>query len=837
MCLFRLFKKQEKTDKINSKTKPETLKEKQTRECEEFIGQIEEAVDVANALFQTGDPYIQLERVENWKERFGYIENKSIKEYAKAKNHAKLLSRINLYKEIVRTLDYKVNEYNESIARGLVEKAYEIVGNVEGRPLDRQQMMSIVKGFTNQLIIAGAGTGKTTTILGKVKYVLKTGQYNPEDILILSFTNAASTEMENRLQKEIGENIQVSTFHKLGLNIIKNVEGKVPKITTIKTRKFINQKLMELAANDDYLALLCKYALYGKGNAKTEFEFTNEAEYKEYLKINPPTTINEEIVKSYGEMDIANFLFQNQIKYIYEPSYIIDTNDAEFGQYHPDFYLPDFNIYIEYFGIDKEGNVPDYFKGRGNKTASQTYNEGIEWKRKLHKEQGTILVECYAFEKFENVLVDNLKIKLEKYGVTMKPKTNLELWNSINNSKKGLLEGIVELFETVINLIKSNNFTYEEFTHRVLNSKHLENLVIVDLIKPIYEDYCNYLVTNNEIDFNDMINKATEYVCNQQYTSPYSFVIVDEYQDISKARYKLLYELRKSKSFRLFCVGDDWQSIYRFAGSDINYILDFDKYWGLTDVSKIETTYRFINSLIEISGWFITKNPRQIKKYIKGKSLDNSFALGVIEGYTNRNAISFMLDTINELPSNSSIYLIGRYSFDVEILKEFDELNCKYNNETGFIDVVFNKRKDLNIKYMTAHRSKGLQADYVFILNNNNSKLGFPSKIQDSSILDVLLEGTDIYPYAEERRLFYVALTRAKKKVYLITLKDRNSIFAEELKRDYKKELNQEKYICPQCGGNLVKRNGPYGEFFGCSNYSRGCKYMRKMNEPKKIGF
>lgn len=805
MCFFKLFKRQENTGKDNSRIGKETLQQKQTRECEEFIRQIEEAVDEANALFNTGDPYIQLERVENWKSKNSFLGNKSIKEYRKAKNYEKLRSRINLYEEIVRTLDIKVNEFNEKVARGLVEKAYEIIGNVEGRPLDNQQMLSIVKGFTNQLIIAGAGTGKTTTILGKVKYVLKTGQYKPEEILILSFTNAASTEMKNRLQEEIGEDIQVSTFHKLGLNIIKSVEGKVPKITTINTRQFIKNKITLLSAEEDYLSLLCKYALFGKGNSKSEFEFTNESEYREYLKYNPPTTIKEEIVKSYGEMEIANFLFQNQIKYEYESSYIVDTNDANYGQYHPDFYLPEYKIYIEYFGIDKNGNVPKYFRGSGNKTASQRYNEGIEWKRKLHNENGTTLVECYAYETFENKLVDNLKIKLEERGVTMNPKTTYELWDSINNTKKGLVEGIVELLETVLNLIKSNNYSYEEFTQRVVNSCHLENLIIINLLKPIYEEYCNYLLINNEIDFNDMINKAMEYVSSQKYTNPYSLVIVDEYQDISKARYRLLYELRKSKSYRLFCVGDDWQSIYRFAGSDINYILDFGKYWGVTDVSMIETTYRFINSLIEISGNFITKNPRQIKKYIKGKSIDNSFALGVIEGYTNHNAISFMLDEINELPANSSVYLIGRYSFDKDILKEFDSINIRYNNETGFEEVLYNKRTDLKITFLTAHRSKGLQADYVFILNNSNSKLGFPSKIQDSSILDVLLEGTDTYPYAEERRLFYVALTRAKKKVYLITIKDHYSIFAEDLKNEYKREMN----ICPQCGGKLVERNGP----------------------------
>ena len=166
----------------------------------------------------------------------------------------------------------------------------------------------------------------------------------------------------------------------------------------------------------------------------------------------------------------------------------------------------------------------------------------------------------------------------------------------------------------------------------------------------------------------------------------------------------------------------------------------------------------------------------------------------------------------------------------MNLLKENKSLECQYNNVSKDIEVKYSKRLDLKMSFITAHRSKGLQSDYVFIINNKDSRMGFPSRIQDAPILDLLLENCDQYPYAEERRLFYVALTRAKKKAYIVTVKGHESDFATELIDRYGDELKREQFECPLCGGRLVKRTGPYGEFFGCSNYRTiGCRFKRKI--------
>ena len=530
-------------------------------------------------------------------------------------------------------------------------------------------------------------------------------------------------------------------------------------------------------------------------------------------------------------MDIANFLTQNGIQYIYEHPYKVDTRTSEYGQYNPDFYLPEYDIYIEYFGINKDGEVPSYFKGVNGMTATQSYQASMKWKRETHSTNDTILIECYAYEKFDGVLLDNLKEKLSAKDVKLTPKTTKELWEQVSADGDSILDGVIELFETVINLIKSNGYTIATVRQlNIGNSNAQNNNMVLSLLEPIFNAYCNYLSEHKEIDFNDMINMATKYVEQGKYVSPYKYVIVDEYQDISKARYSLLCRMRESNDYDLFCVGDDWQSIYRFAGSDIGYILNFEQYWGSTEISKIETTYRFTQKLIEISGNFIMQNPVQIKKSIKGKNDTVGFALGEISGYTDKFSIEFMTKKLEDLPRGSSVFFIGRYSFDAKLLSDSGLFECQYNNVSGFVEVKYRKRIDLKMSFITAHKSKGLQADYIFIINNKKSRMGFPSKIQDAAILNLLLDNCDQYPYAEERRLFYVALTRAKKKAFLVTVKNQESEFAMELKERYGEELKREQWECPLCGGKLLKKSGPYGEFYGCSNYrSLGCKYKRNI--------
>ena len=812
----------------------DSLKEKnrlRNEKCNDLINRVTTSVESIKSLFSDKRRFITVDATEKWRKRnidlLYELNSGSFQKLRKAENYSALVNKKSHLSSLIDNLEKLRNQHNEQAADERASAVYSVIGEVEGKNLDRQQLVAISKEVHTHLVLAGAGTGKTTTIVGLVKYLIGINKYSPDEILILSFTNASASEMKERLDKETGVSIEASTFHKLGMNIISEVNGIKPKISQLDQRQFIKQQLKSLMQNNDYLRVLNAYLMRRQFMIRSEFDFKTLQEYQEHLKKNPPVTLQHEAVKSYGEMEIANFLYLNGVEYIYEQPYKIDTRTKEFGQYKPDFYLPKYEIYIEYFGIDKNGNPPAYFQN--------DYVASMKWKRELHKANNTTMIESYAYENFEGILTSALEKKLLEKDVALAPLSQEEIWKKISEDDANVIDGLVQLIETVINLMKSNRYDIAEMRRRNVSSFNLDDVsYLLDVISPIWNRYIEYLKDNDKIDFNDMINIASDYVRDGRYKSKYKMVIVDEYQDISRARYELLKALRDKYDYDLFCVGDDWQSIYRFAGSDIGYIQIFSKYWGASEVSKIETTYRFPQRLIDITSGFIMRNPLQLAKNIRGVSDADRYVLGEVQGYTDKYAIQFMLNKMDELPLKSSVFLIGRYSFDINMLDGNSELSYKFDNRNGVTKVMYSRRNDLDINYITAHKSKGLQADYVFILNNKNGKMGFPSKIQDSPILNLLLENSDSYPDAEERRLFYVAITRAKKKVILVTLKDRESDFVKELHTQYAEEMKQEAFICPLCGGKLKHKKGQYGDFFGCENYrTTGCRYTRYIRKTK----
>lgn len=513
--------------------------------CNNLIQQIDLAIREINTFFRDPQSFVEPGRVAEWRKRnaelLESVTVSNIQRYKKAAAFQDLLNKQTELHYAANTLQQRITEHNARVLEVRIQNAYRLIGDVEGRKLDRQQMTCIVKDAHNHLVIAGAGTGKTTTVVGKIKYLLRSGKYGPEDILVLSFTNASASEMSDRIAKETGCNIAASTFHKLGLNIITETDGIKPKITHLELRTFIREQLKFNMRSDAYLKLLNSYILFNRVAAKSEFEFKTQAEYDEYLQLNPPMTLANEKVKSYGEMNIANFLMQNGIQYIYEHPYEIDTRTREYGQYFPDFYLPEYGIYIEYFGINRNGDVPLYFRSSNGMTATQTYQASMEWKRETHKRNGTTMIECFAYEQFEGTLLENLQKKLADRSVRLSPKTTQELWKQISSDGESTLDGVVELFETVVNLIKSNGYPIAEVRRlNTGNRNEKNNSIILSLVEPIYDAYNSYLAKNNEIDFNDMINLAKRYVDEGKYRNPYKYVIVDEYQDISKARFLLL---------------------------------------------------------------------------------------------------------------------------------------------------------------------------------------------------------------------------------------------------------------------------------------------------------
>lgn len=525
-------------------------------------------------------------------------------------------------------------------------------------------------------------------------------------------------------------------------------------------------------------------------------------------------------MKSYGELLIANYLYKNGINYIYEKEYEKKSLTSDFKKYKPDFWLCDYDIYLEHYGIDRNNKTAPYIDSR-------KYNENIHWKRNLHKENNTICLETFHYQKMEGDLLENLESQLVSHNVPLSPiseESYLEKLNdlgSINllsNLLSDLLINIKNEFETIDEAVLSaNNST---------NSK--QAIAALELLLPIYDEYNKELKKSNSVDFNDMIHKATSYINDGRYIPKYKYILIDEFQDISSSRAKLIQALRnKVKDCSLFCVGDDWQAIYRFTGSDINFITNFMSYFGDHTLIKLDRTYRFNNSICEISSKFVTKNPSQKRKELDTHDQVDTPAVSVFmaKNSWDINHVKKILYKIDSLASSeSNVYILGRYNYLVE------------SHEISKLNRCFPK---LKINYYSFHASKGKEADYVIILGLEKGKYGFPSEKVTHPLLDLFLPQFEEYPDAEERRLFYVAITRAKKQVYLVADMENTSAFMSELLQektydlcldDFNASLEQKNYQnrnCPECktGTLLVRQNREIGsKFIACSNYPR-CNY------------
>ncbi len=815
------------------------------RQEEKRLEQIRRFTDLSTAMnqancefeaFLSGNAYFTYPQMENWKSKHEslYRQRKSIGSISGLRLDPSVTDATDQFDEYYRNISDLRDSYNRDYTAAEKTRFKDMFDNIEGRVMDDQQRGCIVKDEVSNLVIAGAGSGKTTTIVGKVKYLLAKGyKEKPDEILVLSFTNASAREMAERIRKETTENIDVMTFHKLGKEIIADVEGKQPTVTRINLNDYITERFLQLLNIEDYMRLVKRFFFSYLKEYKSQFDFTNHGDYITYLKNCAIRTIKDEAVKSFEELEIANFLTLNGVEYEYERPYQVDTADRRFGIYRPDFYLPEYGIYIEHFGIDRDGNVPPFFSADGLLSAKEKYNLDIRWKRELHKKHDTVLVETYSYENREGVLLDSLSSKLQAKGVRFRPLGMDKVLGLIRRDNSRELDSLIGLVNTFIVLLKANGFSIEQVMDKNRRDNQgyqlVRSEVFLRLVDPIYNEYNRQLEENDEIDFSDMINKACDYVLAGRFNKKYTYILVDEYQDISMPRYKLIKALRDRHRAKLFCVGDDWQSIYRFAGSEVDLFHRFEHYFGYAERSLIETTYRFNSSIIEVSSHFIMKNRAQIHKNLNSYGSDNTQAFEVIYADSRLKLASRFEELLSALPRGSSVLLLGRYNEDIRFVLG-PNLKVRHLYHESKDIVTYLPRKDLQIEFLTIHRSKGLQADYVFILNNAEGKYGFPSNIADDKVLNLVIHAKELFEHAEERRLFYVALTRAKKHVYLLVENNNKSVFVRELERDgFASGDTSAVERCPLCRtGDLVMRRGRFGEFYGCSNYP-WCEYTRRV--------
>ena len=728
----------------------------------------------------------------------------------------------------------------ESHNRNFIERHLkdEVFDDVNGKSLDEEQRRAVLCDSESNLTIAGAGSGKTLTICGKVKYLLRNNIASADEIMLLSYSRASANDLEDKVSR-ISDKLSVETFHSLGLKIITENSG---------TKKAIEEQLKsyivrffeeETIKNPEIANIIFNYiALFFYSYPIDKFPYKDDGElFRELKSIDYKTmkcrleelsensqkheTLKKEHVKSNEELVIANYLFVNGIKYEYERPYEVNTSTPDKRQYMPDFYLPDYGIYLEHYGVDRNGDAVQY---SGKKRA--LYKSQMIWKRATHVKYKTKCIETYSYEFREGTIFKNLKSRLLSCGVKFNPLSQDKIFKALHNIHAGMdFTSFVNLILTFISLYKSQNTSdkaFDELKKQILNNKY--DTARAHIFYEICRDIYNYYITNlraaDKIDFDDMILQAIE-LLDHTPNFKYKYIIVDEFQDISQSRTKFLQKLMEHGKSKLFAVGDDWQAIYRFAGCDINVFLDFQHIFPGAKLNYITSTHRNSAELQNIVEPFITANPEQYKKHIRSdKHQDKPVRIIYYHG-DKPAALTLALTDINKINPCAHVLILGRNRRDIDFYV------CKYIKVFNYSTVRHISFPEMKLKYSTVHGAKGLESEFVILINGDNAKNGFPNKIEDDSVLLPLLGAGSNFEYAEERRLFYVALTRTRSIVYLLADIFNPSCFIKEIENKcyiIKNDIGDSEnvYYCPWCkSGYLVKRRFKKdgSEFYGCSNY------------------
>lgn len=697
-------------------------------------------------------------------------------------------------------------------------------------PLDVQQREAILSLEDNVLVISSAGSGKTMTTVGKVRYLIDIQHVPAEKILLITFTRKAAGSLSERFGEK---NLKCRTFHKLALDIIGEATGEKPTITAPDFSVQVYHKLSQ--ENPVFRDAIADYIIRSRYTMRDQFEYSSMQDYMQDRQKHGIQAFFKDMdgkpvfCKSDEESKICDFLGSRGIKFRYEEKYEFNTVDAEYRQYCPDFSIyidgPDGTlkrIYLEHFAVNEAGHCPGWF----TYDEEYKYLDGIQWKRQCHKERGTILLETSSAGFQRGDVFKNLSKQLLELGAIFSKTTH----QSVSRELLRQEENILDMLTSFNFLLKSRDRTIEDIISQV--GRGPDAVTINDIIVPFVEAYRQMELDNNEVDFTDAIIRATN-LCNDGHRPDYDYILVDEFQDISLDRYRFLQALRREKPLtKLFCVGDDWQSIYRFAGSDMALFKQFEKYFGYTKKCLMETTYRFGEPAIADSSKFILANPEQAVKNVHSFREDVETKLDFLSTDGRDGVVETVKYLTDQIPADKEILLLGRYRFDVNIFKN-TELAVHENKDRIFVS--YGSRQ---INFMTVHQSKGLECDYVILLNCNGGTVGFPSQISDSPVLKYVLSEPDTYAFSEERRVFYVGITRAKKHTWVLYDMNNPSPFVKEFVKTLESGEKPgngipESELCPKCHCGRIKvikkgvavNGNPYTTF-ACSNEKYGCDYL-----------
>jgi DNA helicase-4 len=690
-----------------------------------------------------------------------------------------------------------------SIKRSYLEKRdknrfRELVDIPKDIQLSDEQVTAATSHARETLVVAGAGSGKTFVLVGRAKYLVNSQRAEAKAVLMLAYNKDAAEELSTRT-KASDIDVTARTFHGFGNSVIKQEgertgvafgdDGEIASFLT----KVMEKELDEVAKNE-----LATYFWREMVPTRPYKDFKDLNEYAAYVRATIPRTLRDETVKSHGEWLIANFLFANKIDYAYEELYDVGTARE---RHAPDFVVwqkgkP--RVWIEYFGTDRQGGVAPGI-------SAAAYSEGIAWKKNVHQTNKTVLIDLYYYELLEDRLLDKLESSLRAFGYELNPRTPKEILEQANAI--GYQSRFLHICEQFLGHVRAKRLGTSEVAALALDSRDKAFVEVFNYFLHAYEEE---LKRKKLPDYAELIHGAADRIASGEYPFNYTHVLVDEFQDISADRSRLLKTMQAAKlKLELTCVGDDWQSIYRFSGSDVSIMREASKPKRHRKRIDLTNTYRLPQHIADISREFVLRNPLQLEKKVNSQS-----DLG-IEG-----EVIFHWDTEQGQHHENLELVIGRIGGAAQDPTLSLKILSRYTNnlpKRKFVEELW----EGPVTVSSIHGAKGLEADYVIVMDLVQDFRGFPSTIEDDPVMRLVMPDKDLHEHGEERRLFYVALTRALREVHLISPISAPSLFATEML-----DRKQGKHIgvdptknskCPVCkvGRILVSANkrGSY-----CSN-------------------
>lgn len=707
----------------------------------------------------------------------------------------------------IASLPVTIASRNETWSAAEQDRWRPLFDTVEATPLTSEQRKAVVAFESRNLLVAAAGSGKSSTLVAKVAYAVQKGLVRPEQVLALAFNNRAARELRDRIAYRLGdirgsEAIRSETFHALGYRIL--AEDRRPNVLDDRS-KLIADVYQRLRSEDESFGReVNRFILQFTPDLRDQSEFSSYEEYLEYLRCQQARpgdrtrrvpTLSGHHVASAQEMKIANWLFINGIRFEYEKTYPFVEATKERRVYTPDFYLPDIDAWYEHFGVDANGRPPSFFQDPNE------YIAGMKWKQECHRTNGTKLIETTSAMFMDGSIFVTLERMLREHGQRFKSLSISEVDALVGT---GPHKDFAALLSAFITHWKSRGVTFEQ----LMEQGSARDRAFLPICRRVYEEYERHLERERRVDFEDLITKATDRVRRGDWASPFKLILVDEFQDISTERAALLRALlAQHDDAVLFCVGDDWQAINGFAGSELAIMRNFEREFGKCVVNYLTRTFRSNQGISTKAKDFVERNPDQLRKAVVSHDGNVEDCIRIIRYYGESDHLARYEEIAKELTSagRPSVRIMGRY---------------RRQERRTVLDAFRKQGRDIEAEYGTVHSSKGLEADYVVLDRvEGPGPYSFPSIVLDDSVLRLVVPEREAFPNAEERRLMYVALTRARHRVYIVTQRGNESTFVRELEGAGSAET-EPVYACPHCkGGVRVVRTSKFGQFWGCSRY------------------